>query len=121
MAALKVSRRAIALSAEQLACGTPAGAPDPWCYAAAAAKVVGDFVYDSTFSRTVWKLYGGAKGLVACYCTPRSWGTSSCAARRGGRRGSCRPRCRTIRAVKNGLEHRVAPHGLEPGTRCRTV
>jgi hypothetical protein len=25
-------------------------------------------LYDSTFSRTVWRLYGGAKGLVMWYC-----------------------------------------------------
>jgi hypothetical protein len=26
-----------------------------------------DGTYDSTFSRTVWRLYGGAKGLVMWY------------------------------------------------------
>ena len=43
--------------------------------AAAAAEIVGAgdvaalkrHIYDSTFSRTVWWLYGGAKGLVMWY------------------------------------------------------
>jgi hypothetical protein len=44
-------------------------------------------MYDSTFSRTVWRLYGGAKGLVMWYykmCERRSEWLSS-RPRRGGR------------------------------------
>jgi hypothetical protein len=30
----------------------------------------------STFSRTVWRLYGGAKGIVTFYCTPQPHSSS---------------------------------------------
>ena len=36
------------------------------------ARRQGVSLYDSTFSRTVWRLYGGAKGLVMWYYSVRS-------------------------------------------------
>jgi hypothetical protein len=68
------------------------GAADP------RADLAGVSLYDSTFSRTVWRLCGGAKGLVVWY-RPGRWRAERCAERGGElrRRGEATPPASVVR------------------------
>ena len=60
-------------------CTEPSRVPVPFCAERRSATASSAFrvapplpIHDSTFSRTVWRLYGGAKGLVVWYYITRN-------------------------------------------------